>query len=50
MLQVFQFYLSNIFKYLFWQLKLFDFISENVSLIKQKHYSELINLIILNLK
>jgi len=46
--------LSNIFKYLLWQVKLFYFIlfylesfSENVNLIKQKHYSESINMIVL---
>jgi len=51
-LQVFKFYLSNVYKYLFLQVNFFNFIylesfSENVNLIKQKHYSESINMIIL---
>ncbi len=38
---------------MFWQVKIFilfylEFFSENVKLIKQKHYSESINMIILN--
>jgi len=51
-LQVFKFYLSNIFKYFFWQVKLLllllllESFSENVNLIKQKN-SKSINMIIL---
>jgi hypothetical protein len=45
--------LSNIFKYFFWQVKLFDFILvgiflENLNFIKQNHYSDSINMITLN--
>jgi hypothetical protein len=51
-LQFFKILLLNIFKYLFWQVELFDSIlfvifSENVNLIKQNIYSKSINMIIL---